>query len=312
VVSAAPGAPPIGPLFLTGGTGYLGRHFLELQDRNTAIRALVRRVPDWSRESIEWVKGDLSHEGDWRNALEGCSAVVHLATANLESCEQHPAAARRLILDGLTDLIAAATKHGVRRFLVASTAEVYGAPKRVPITEKTALQPLSFYGYLKGAADLYTAYCDSAGMIKATTLRFSNLFGKAVEGQMPRIVLRTFAGRILAGDPVVLHASLKNSRDFLHVKDAALALWKAIHHEDARGVINIGSGVETTLEVAAKRLAELASRPLSIDFRRKEGRLRRGKLSIERARRLVGFQPNIPFDQGLREVLEDAVAEMRL
>ena len=182
---------------------------------------------------------------------------------------------------------------------------------RLPVSEKSPLHPVSIYGYLKACADLYALNGAKSRPISVCVLRFSNLYGASVGGSFPSTVLQCFAGGVLRGGSVILHASLKNSRDFLHVKDAARALEAAVLRKQVEGIVNVGSGKETSLREAAERLARLAGKELAIDFRPKEGRLRRMSADIRRARQVFGFIPKVPLDQGLREVLDGVWHEIK-
>ncbi len=237
--------------------------------------------------------------------MRGCDSVVHLATVQLSDCEKHPVRASRVIVGGTGLLLRLALEAGVKRFVLASTSEVYGSPTRLPVTERTPMRPQSLYGFFKACADLHALTLAKEGGLSLCVLRLFNLYGCDTAGMLPRTVLRLFAGRIVAGEPVILHASLKNSRDFLHVKDAARALALAVCHEKARGVIPVGSGRETTLHGAARMLARSAGHSLKVDFRLKEGRMRRIVADTRLARLQLGFVPKVSLEQGLREVLEN-------
>ena len=231
--------------------------------------------------------------------------MVHLATASLLDCEKDPLMGFRVIVNGFITFIQNAMDQGVQRIILASTAEVYGASSRVPLKEGVApLRPISIYGFLKACVDLYALEKARENRISLCILRFFNLYGRAVDGSMPPTVLRLFSERILKGEPVVLYGSYRNSRDFIHVKDAARALLLAIRNSQATGVIHVASERETCLRDAAQKLARLAGRKLVIDFRPREGRLRAMVADCQRAHRLLKFYPKVSLEQGLCDVLE--------
>lgn len=300
--------PPRAPIFVTGATGYLGKHFLaEARRRGWRLRCLARRLPRPLPPRVEWIRGDLSRPGRWPRALKGCRVVVHLATATLPECERDPAAGATTLLGGLKNLLAAARAAAVPRFVLASTSEVYGDPARLPVREDAPLRPLSAYGFLKACAEMVATRGDA----RACILRFFNLYGAAVDGRPRDTVLNLFARRILAGEPLVLHRSRKNSRDFVHVKDAARALALAVERAPATGAFNIGSGRETTLLAAGRRLGAIAGGTVAMDFRPKEGRLRRVRADTRRARQELGFASRVSLEAGLREVLRSERARVR-
>lgn len=294
--------PAKAPLFVTGASGYVGGHFLrEARRRRWRLRCLARAPSRRRRrgDGMRWIRGDLCRRGNWERSLKGCRAVVHLATASLLECERDPAASAAVILDGTRRLLKAARRAGVGRVILASTSEVYGDPQRLPARESDPLRPLSVYGFLKACAEILVLRHAAS----ACVLRLFNLYGEAVDGRPRETVLNLFARRILAGEAVAIDRSPKNSRDFLHVRDAARALAAAVNREEASGVINIGSGRETRLLAAARKIGVLARRRVHPKIRSGAGRLRRMRAATRRAQALLDFSPRQNFDDGLRQTL---------
>lgn len=293
-------------IFVTGATGFLGGHFLELaKGRSWRLRCLARTPPTSARRAnVEWVKGDLTRPGAWEKKLEGCSILLHMATLSLPECEKDPQLGGEIIMGGLERLMDAAARAGIQRRIILSTAEVYGIPAQLPIAESAPLSPLSIYGFLKACGDLYALRRSFLEGFSLCILRLFNLYGAAANGYWPSSVVRNFAQFIQTSKPVVLHRSLRNSRDFLHVSDAARAVWLAIDRPKAGGIINIGSGSETRLKKIAEILAQFSGHRLEIDFRPKEGSFRRARAEIRRARRELLFKPKVTLECGLREVLD--------
>lgn len=294
-------------LFVTGATGYLGGHFLRLAVRQGwRVRCLTRRPPEAAAAAaagVEWVKGDLLRPGPWGDKLRGCGVVVHLATHPLLECERDPTRGAAVIVGGMARLLRMVGAQRIRRLIVASSMEVYGLPVKLPVSERAPVNPRSLYGFFKACADLHVLRQESRMKLSVCILRFANLYGPAADGSFQPMVLRLFAERVRRGAPVILHQSLKNSRDFLHVRDAARALLLAVRRRPSAKVINVGTGRETTLKEAAQKLARLAGKRLRIDFRPHEGRLRWMRTDPRRARRELGFVPEVALDQGLKEVL---------
>ncbi len=292
--------PAKAPLFVTGASGYVGGHFLrEARRRRWRLRCLARAPSHRRGGRVRWIQGDLCRKGKWERSLKGCRAVIHLATASLLECERDPAAAAAVILDGTRRLLDAARRAGVKRVIFASSSEVYGDPPRLPVRESDPLSPLSIYGFLKACAEILVLRHAAS----ACVLRFFNLYGEAVDGRPRETVLNLFARRILAGEAVAIDRSPKNSRDFLHVQDAAQALAAAINREEASGVINIGSGCETRLLAAARKIGAWAGHRAHPKIRSGAGRLRRMRAATRRAQALLDFSPRQNFDDGLRQTL---------
>jgi UDP-glucose 4-epimerase len=303
-------------IFLTGATGYIGGVFLEAAVRSrypATFLCLARNPPKKSfgsakssnPTSVEWLKGDLTRSGPWRHRLPECTTIIHLATLPLPDCETNPELGVKVILTGLKNLMEGASRMGKKetRFIMASTGEVYGIPKKMPITERAKPRPLSVYGFLKACADEFLL----AGVtdFKPCILRFFNVYGKSSSVIPQRTVLTLFAEKILGGAPIILHGPPTNSRDFIHVSDVANSLLLALGHSEAEGIFNIGSGRETRLLEAATKLARIAGKNLKIDHQPNAGRFRRSVADIGRARQILGFRPKVSLDPGLREVLDE-------
>jgi len=291
-------------LFVTGATGLIGAHFVrQALERKWRLRCLIRHAAPFANPGIRWVRGDLRKNGRWMSQLKGCDAVVHLAVLPLPECEKNPLQGCETIVGGLKRLLDAATRADVRRAMIGSSAEVYGLPRRFSITEKTPVRPLSIYGLLKAAADLLALRHGARTGTSVCVLRFFNVYGRKTDGSAPNNVAHLFADQILRDETIALHGSARNSRDFLHVRDAVRALLLAVERPKAEGVFNVSSGRETTLLRIAQRLAVLSGRKLRAQVRPSKGRFRRMRGDSGRARRILGFRPKVPLDEGLREVL---------
>jgi UDP-glucose 4-epimerase len=293
-------------IFITGATGFLGSHFLELsKNYDWKLRCLARKLPRKNKfKHVEWVKGDLQKIVKWKHVLKDCDIIIHLATMPLLETDKKPIEAFRTILGSTQKLISLGRKYGVSRFIIASTGEAYGSPKKLPVKETQELSPLSFYGFLKACSDLYALKEAQKHSLSLTILRFFNIYGLSVENKLPPIVIKSFAEQLIANKPIVLHASKKNSRDFIHVRDAAQSIIQSILQSEARGVINIGSGKETFLKDLATRIAKILHKKLVIEFRPNEGRKRRLQADCTLARDKLSFYPKVSLDQGLREMLK--------
>jgi UDP-glucose 4-epimerase len=297
-------------IFVTGATGYLGGHFLEAsKNESLELRCLVRKIPRLSYPNVRWVRGDIRRPANWRKTLKGCDAVLHLATIPLTESEKDPIFASEVIVGGIKNLIEEGVRNKISRYIIGSTAEVYGSPQKLPVKETESLSPLSIYGYLKACADLYALSKAQNDNLQITILRIFNIYGPRADGTVPPLVFRSFAEQLIAGKPIILHASQKNSRDFIYITDVAKLLVNCIQKPRVHGVFNIGSGEETALKDLASRISKILDKKLKIDFRPEEGRKRRLAANISLARKKIGFHPKVSLDQGLHEVLKALLKE---
>jgi UDP-glucose 4-epimerase len=291
-------------LFVTGATGLVGSHFLKAAaSLPWDFRCLSRAPPSRSTGRLRWIRGDLREPAPWAGELRACDAIVHLATMSLTEVDKDPVGAVDVIVDSTTRLLKEGHAQGVRRFVMASTAEIYGSPRQLPIRETSKSKPLSLYGRLKADAELRAMRDAALNGDSLVILRFFNIYGLRPDGSLPPIVIRAFVERMSSGKPVVLEGARSNSRDFVHVSDACQALIRAVQRPHVSGAYNIGSGHETTLASLAHKIAACIGRKVEIEPRPHEGRSRRVVADVRRARRDLGYAPRISLEHGLREVL---------
>lgn len=293
-------------IFLTGGSGFLGQHFIHLcSTKNWRLKCLARHIPSSRLNNrVQWIKGSLEKKNSWKSHLKGCDTVVHLAAVPLLETDQNPELAVKVMIAGLRDLLEEGRKCGIKRFIIASTAEAYGSPDKLPVKESQLPQPLSLYGFLKLNADLLAQREAKAHNLSIALLRFFNLYGPTVSGELPQTVVKIFIDQLLAGKAIILHASKKNSRDFIFVTDAARAIISAIEHPSATGIFNIASGEETFLLDLARKISKKIKRSCRIDFKPDQGRKRRLKADVTKANKFLGFKCKVSLDKGLNEVLK--------
>jgi nucleoside-diphosphate-sugar epimerase len=291
-------------VFVTGATGFLGGHLLRMSsDRGWRLRCLSRQASPPGHRHVRWVQGDLRDPRSWSGELEGCDAIVHLATASLTDAEREPAAARAVIVDGFQTLAGEAARRGVKRWILSSTAEVFGSPRKLPIRETAPSRPLSAYGRLKAEAERVATRRAEEAAASLTVLRFFNLYGPAADGCVPATVIRAFTERLVANQPIVLHASRTNSRDFLHVRDAVRTLLAVLERPGVSGLYNVGSGRETPLLELAMRIGAILGLEVTVDFRPREGRRRRLVADVSKAAKELRVRPSVDLDEGLAEVV---------
>jgi len=323
-----------GRVLVTGAGGFIGSHVVEaLVAAGARVRALVRyngrqsrgwladaalfpdqvppdRVPP---DRVEVVAGDIRDPFQAAALVEGCTVVLHLAALiAIPYSYAAPASYVETNVTGTLNLLEAARRAGVARFVQTSTSEVYGTAVRVPMDEEHRLHPQSPYAASKVASDqLALSYHRSFGL-PVVVLRPFNAFGPR---QSPRAVLPGIILQLLGGAPVLRLGALHPTRDFTFAPDLARAFLAAATAEAAVGeVINVGSGFEITVGEAARLLCTLTGRgevPVETD----PARLRPGTSEVERlyadagrAARLLGWRPAMGGLEGFRQGLERTIA----
>ena len=304
-------------VLVTGAGGFVGSHLAErLVEVGAQVRAMVHYNSSarWGwldespiRDELEVIPSDLADRDSVRRSMEGAEVVFHLgALIAIPYSYDAPSSYVQTNVVGTLNVLQAAREHGVRRLVHASTSEVYGTARYVPIDEGHPLQGQSPYSATKiGADKLVEAFHRSFG-VPAVTLRPFNTYGPR---QSARAVIPTIIAQCLTGQAIRL-GSLEPTRDFVFVTDVVDGYLRAAAADGVDGqTINIGSGSEITIGDLAATIARLTDATTSIES--EQQRIRPGTSEVERllanvdiAHDLLGWTPTVPLETGLSKTIE--------
>lgn len=296
-------------VLVTGASGYIGRHLVRsLLDDGVGVRGLSR-APRPAGSAADWRQGDVTRLSDLVAAMQGCDAVVHLACRGLRQSWDDPVEDFAVNAAGTLNVLQAAGIAGVRQVVYTSTAQVYGFAERLPVAEDQPPRPNSPYAASKLCGEvLCTSFADSYGL-GVVVLRLFNVYGPpADEGERPSVET-VFVRRVAAGLPPVIASHPDEARDFIHVSDVVRAIRLALGTRLAGEVLNVGSGVMTTVRELAALAIELSGERLSPVVEGAEGRPMRMQADTRKARRVLGFESEVPLRVGLAELLALARSE---
>jgi UDP-glucose 4-epimerase len=229
-------------------------------------------------------------------------AVVHLAAqASVSRSVADPTHDLAVNLAGGVNVLASCGAAGVARLVYASSGgAAYSATAGLPATEDTVAEPCSPYGASKLAFELYLGVWERLYGLRSIALRLANVYGPRQNPRGEAGVVAIFCHRLLAGEPLLINGDGEQTRDYVYVEDVAAAVCHALERPEATGAMNIGTGVETsvnTLYAALARAAGAASAPEHGPAR--PGDQRRSCLDPSRARRLLGWAPTVGLAEGL-------------
>jgi len=301
-------------VLVTGGAGFIGSH---LTDRLLAAGYEVIVLDDLStgkRENLpaqapgfEFVAGDIRNLDTVRSCVRGVDAVAHLAAvASVQASIDDPIATHQTNFDGTLNLLEAARIAGVRRFIYASSAAVYGDTRSLPVSEGSALQPLSPYAVDKLAGEHYLYYYFTKHALAATAFRFFNIYGPRQDPSSPYSgVISIFVDRIKTGNPVTIFGDGRQTRDFVYVGDLVNMLVQALNGAGLAGkTINVGTGIECSLLQLLDALEKLVGRSIARSHRAaRVGDIVRSCADVARLRDYFGSIPSTPIQDGLRTLI---------
>lgn len=258
-------------VLVTGANGYLGGAVAEaLRAGGHDVVGLVHRARTRVPHGVPVRVADLLDTGALSAALEGIDAVCHLAgRTRVRESVGDPLRFFQVNVGGTVSLLRAMAEAKVGKLVFASTASIYGAPERQPMSEELPDRPPHPYAASKQAAESVIAAQTATGQLAAVVLRLFNIAGGA-DPDPTRIVPRILA--VAAGDSPCLAINGDGSavRDYVHIDDAAAAFVTALAYlpdtkECAR--YNIGSGNGTSVNELVAAAARLTGRAIAVEHR---------------------------------------------
>jgi UDP-N-acetylglucosamine 4-epimerase len=316
---------------VTGVAGFIGSNLAQslldldqevvgLDNFATGKRANLHEVRDlvgsgrWAR--FRFIEGDVARPDVCREAMGGVNAVLHQAAlGSVPRSIEEPLGSNAANVTGHLALLEAARRAGVRRFVYASSSAVYGDSPTLPKVEESLGRPLSPYAVTKVADELYATVYGHLHGLETVGLRYFNVFGprQDPEGAYAAVVPKWIAAMI-RGDEVRINGAGDISRDFCHVDNVVQAnlLAATVERPEALNqAYNIAVGERTTLDQLFVLLRDrLAARYERLaDAKPVYGPPRPGDVmhslaDIEKARRLLGYEPTRSIEQGLDESLD--------
>lgn len=294
-------------VLITGGAGFLGTH---LARRLLGLGVGVRLFDDLSggREANlppelaaeELIRGDVRDERALARAMEGCEAVVHLADRPVPP--ETPAEGMDVNVRGTLSVSRASQAAQVTRLVHASSCAVYGAAGAPPLAEGRPPGPVTLVGASKVGGEAIVRSFAEQGAFQAVALRFFHVYGPGRITSPTPGVLALFGREVAGGRPPKVHGAGEVKRDFVHVDDAVSALRLALERRLGDWtLVNIGTGVGTSLRVAAEEVASALGRvdlePESVDP--PKGPSVSSFADTRYARSALGFEPKVGLLEGL-------------
>jgi UDP-glucose 4-epimerase len=257
--------------------------------------------------NVELIDQDVRYGGAVQAAMKGCDYVIHFAAVSINKSQSDPYESMEINTIGEHNVFAAAADLGVKRLVFASSASVYGEPEKLPMHEDDRLQPMTPYCISKRTGEDLLGYYERTKGLSWIALRFFNVYG---EGQKTTAyytsVINHFVNRLKSGQPPVIDGEGKQSMDFIHVRDIARATVLALESERANMPINVGTGIDTTVARLAEILIDAVGVDVKPEFKPRDVLASRRAADITRAREVLGFEPTIKVEDGMRTLVKNS------
>jgi UDP-glucose 4-epimerase len=297
---------------VTGGAGFIGSHLVEaLVGQGCAVTVIDNLASghlanlDAVKDKVTVVQGDIKDERTLNRVVKGCDVVFHLAAVvSVTQTVKEPVASALVNELGTIRMLDAARTNDVRRVVLSSSSAVYGDAPQLPKTESMIPAPLSPYAVQKLTNEYYAELYHRLYGLETVCLRYFNVYGPRQDPSSPYSgVISIFMLRALNGEAPLIYGDGGQTRDFVYVKDVVQANLLAAAHEAAPGrVFNVGTSNSVSINGLWQMIAQLAQCHLPAKHEApRPGDIVHSLASIQRAKELMGFQPAISFEEGLRQ-----------
>ena len=305
-------------LLVTGGAGFIGSNFVRFiieRHRDCSVVNLDKLTYAGNLENLAglennprhlFVQGDICDAGAVQQVLkDGVDAVVNFAAeSHVDRSILEAGEFVKTNIQGTLILLEAARARKVERYIQVSTDEVYGSLGATgAFTESTPLAPNSPYAASKASADLLVRSFHHTYGLPALVTRCSNNYGPY---QFPEKLIPLLVTNAMAGIPLPIYGDGMNVRDWIHVRDHCGALDKVLHHGKVGETYNVGARREMkNLDIVRLILKELGKGEDLITFvKDRPGHDRRYAIDSAKIERELGWRPEVPFEQGIKETVE--------
>lgn len=298
---------------VTGGAGFIGSNTVDelvkrghsvvvLDDLSSGKEENLAEV----RSKITFVKGSITDLEVVQKAIHQAEYVIHLAArTSVPRSVKDPLETNRINVEGTLNVLLAARDNKVKRVVFAASSSAYGETPTLPKIETMQPDPISPYGVSKYVGELYAQTFGRCYGLETVCLRYFNIFGPRQDPDSPYSgVLSRFAAAFLDEQQPVVFGDGEQTRDFTYVENAVQGNLLACEAPNAAGVFNIGTGARISLNQTLDSLRRFSGKKLVAKYEPpREGDIRDSQADISKARELLGYEPTVLFEEGLKRTL---------
>jgi nucleoside-diphosphate-sugar epimerase len=302
---------------VTGGAGFIGANLVRellrrgrrvrvLDDLSTGLPANLQPVID----DVELMEGDVRDPDAVARAVRGSAVVFHeAAIPSVARSVVDPVASHAANATGTLNVLVAARDEGVGRVVYASSAAVYGNTGALPLREDMAARPASPYGASKLAGERYLEAFTRTYGLPTVALRYLNVFGPHQDPKSDyAAAIPRFISCALSGDAPTVFGDGEQARDFVFVDDVVRANMCALDADGAAWgrAFNVGRGERRTVNELLAAIGSLIPGAFRepVHAAPRSGEVRDSWSDIAEARATLGYEPEVPFEEGLRRTIE--------
>jgi nucleoside-diphosphate-sugar epimerase len=296
---------------VTGGAGFIGSNMVDelvrrghevvvLDDLSAGKEENLARV----RPKIDLRIGTITDLATVQSACNGADYVIHLAArTSVPRSVKDPLETNRINIDGTLNVLVAARDAKVKRFVYAASSSAYGETPTLPKVETMQPAPISPYGVTKYVGELYAQVFGRVYGLENACVRYFNVFGPRQDPTSQYSgVLARFMLAILQGQQPVVYGDGEQSRDFTYIDNVVDQTLRACEANGASGIVfNGGTGARITLNQVLKTLEKITGKKVDARYDPpRNGDIRDSQAEISLARKVLGYEPRVLFEEGLR------------
>jgi UDP-glucose 4-epimerase len=299
---------------VTGGAGFIGSHLAEeLVRRGENVRVADNLSTGKRRNldhisAVEFLDGDLSDLSFAARAVQGIDYVLHQAAIpSVPRSVNDPITSNRANVDATLNVLVAARDAGVKRLVFAGSSSEYGNSATLPKREDMPPNPLSPYALQKSTGTQYCRMFTRLYGFETVVIRYFNVFGPRQDPGSPYSgVISLFSTALIEGRQPVIYGDGGQTRDFTYVANVVDGVLRACTAPKAAGeVINVACGTRISLNELLAVMNRVVGTNLQAIYKdARAGDVRDSQADISKARSLLGYEPIVPLEDGLRHTLD--------
>jgi nucleoside-diphosphate-sugar epimerase len=299
---------------VTGGAGFIGSHLSEELSRRGHNVRVADSLITGKRSNLDHVRGVEFLEGDLadldfaRQAVQGVDYVLHQAAIpSVPRSVKDPIASNRANVDATLNVLVAARDAGIKRLVFAGSSSAYGNTPTLPKHEEMPTNPLSPYALQKVVGEQYLQMFTKLYGLETVSIRYFNVFGPRQDPTSPYSgVISVFATALIEKRSPKIHGDGEQTRDFTYVANVVDGVLRACEAPRASGeVINVATGGRISLNQLFKTMRDLVGGTVEPTYTEtRSGDVKDSQADITKAHSLLGYQPIVSFEEGLKRTVD--------
>jgi nucleoside-diphosphate-sugar epimerase len=299
---------------VTGGAGFIGSHLSEeLVRRGHTVRVADSLITGKRSnldhiKGLEFLEGDLADVDFAQRAVSGVEYVLHQAAIpSVPRSVKDPITSNRANVDATLNVLVAARDAGVRRLVFAGSSSAYGNTPTLPKREDMPDNPLSPYALQKVVGEQYLQMFTRLYGLETVSIRYFNVFGPRQDPSSPYSgVISVFATALLENRSPMIYGDGEQTRDFTYVANVVDGVLRACEADEASGeVINVATGGRISLNHLFRTMKDLVHGNVDPTYSEtRSGDVKDSQADITKAKRILGYQPIVSFEEGLKHTIE--------